>query len=143
MAGITLDDCIQHFDLAAEDLDATCSDEHILSVSKLLDWRGVAPYLNLTEPEVDEVDLDGRDERDKRHKTLQKWKSKFAFRATYRKLIQALLESGKADHAEEVCKLLQKGNQAMYKHCCSRYDIFILLIIRCPGFTRSCSNWAI
>ena len=109
MAGITLDDCIQHFDLAAEDLDATCSDEHILSVSSLLDWKGVARYLKLTDSEVDAVDSDGRDEQDKRHKTLQKWKSKFAFKATYRNLIQALLDSGRGDHAEEVCKLLQKG----------------------------------
>ena len=112
MAGITLDDCIEHFDLTAEDLDAKCSDEHILDVSRFLDWKGVARYLKLTDSEVGAVDSDGKDEQDKRHKTLQKWMNKFAFKATYRNLIQALLYSGRADHAEEVCKLLKKGNMA-------------------------------
>ena len=145
MAGITLDECIEQFDLAAEDLDEKCSDEHILAVSRFLDWKGVAPYLNLTDSEVDAVDSDGRDEPDKRHKTLQKWKSKFAFKATYKNLIQALLKSCKGDHAEEVCKLLQKGTHNNYY--CSWHEIFIVLTLRfstrCPRFTRSCSNWAI
>ena len=78
-------------------------------MSRFLDWRGVAPYLGLTESEVDGVDSDGRDEQDKRLKTLQKWKRRLCFRATYKSLIQALLDSGRADHAEEVCRLLQKG----------------------------------
>ena len=110
MAGITLGDCIEHFDLTDEVLDAKCSDEHILDVSRFLDWKGVARYLKLTESEVGAVDSDGRDEQDKRHKTLQKWKSKFAFKATYKNLIQALLDSGRGDHAEEVCKLFKKGS---------------------------------
>ena len=112
MAGITLDDCIQRFDFTDEVLDAKCSDEHILDVSRFLDWKGVARYLKLTESEVDAVDSDGRDEQDKRRKTLEKWMSKFAFKATYRNLIQALLDSGRGDHAEKVCELLQKGNMA-------------------------------
>ena len=114
MAGITLDDCTEHFDLATEVLDAKCSDEHILDVSRFLDWKGVARYLKLTDSELDAVESDGRDERDKQHKTLQKWMSKFAFKATYRNLIQALLDSGRADHAEKVCKLLKKGK---HKQC--------------------------
>ena len=113
MAGITLDDCIEHFDLAAEVLDAKCSDEHILDVSRFLDWKGVAAYLKL---DVDAVESDGRDEADKRRKTLQNWKNKFAFKATYRNLIQALLDSGRGDHAEEVCELLQKGTMAKHHH---------------------------
>ena len=112
MAGITLGDCIEHFDLADEVLDTKCSDEHILDVSRFLDWRGVARHLKLTESEVGAVDSDGRDEQDKQHKTLEKWMSKFAFKATYRNLIQALLDSGRGDHAEKVCELLQKGNMA-------------------------------
>ena len=117
MAGITLDECIQQFDLADEVLDAKCSDKHILDVSRFLDWKGVASYLKLTGSDMGEVDSDGRDEAGKQHKTLQKWKSKFAFKATYRNLIQALLDSGKGDHAEEVCKLLQKGDMANHKQC--------------------------
>ena len=116
MAGITLNECIQRFDLADEVLDAECSNKHIADVSRFLDWRGVAQYLKLTDSDVNAVDSDGRDEQDKRHKTLEKWKSKFAFKATYRNLIQALLDSGRGDHAEEVCELLQKGTMAKHRH---------------------------
>lgn len=114
MAGITLDDCIEQFGLDDEVLGTECSEEHILAVSSFLDdWKGVARHLELTDSEVEEVDSDGKDEADKRHKTLKKWKSKFAFKATYKKLIQALLDSGKGDHAAKVCKLLKKGK---HKH---------------------------
>ena len=71
-----------------------------------MEWRRVAPYLKLNDSEVDEVDLDGKSELEKRLKTLQKWKRKFAFKATNKRLIEALLECGRADHAEKVCKLL-------------------------------------
>ena len=47
MAGITLDECIQEFNLSDEVLDTKCSDEHILTVSTFLDWKGVARYLKL------------------------------------------------------------------------------------------------
>ena len=82
-------------------------------MSSFLDWKGAARYLKLNDSEVNAVESDGRDKQDKRHKTLHKWKSKFAFKATYRNLIQALLDSGKGDHAEEVCKLLQKGKHKL------------------------------
>ena len=116
MAGITIDECIQRFNLTAEVLDAKCNNKHIADVSRFLDWKGVARHLKLTDSEVGAVESEGRDEADKQHKTLQKWKSKFAFKATYRNLIQALLDSGRGDHAEEVCKLLQKGTMAKHHH---------------------------
>ena len=129
MAGITLDDCIEQFGLDDEVLGTKCSEEHILAVSSFLNWKGVAPYLELTDSEVEAVDSDGKDEADKQHTTLKKWKSKFAFKATYRNLIQALLKSGKGDHAEEVCKLFQKGKhrQIMCNYYRPWYEIFIVL----------------
>lgn len=113
MEGVTLEDCVKQFSISVELLDTTVSDEHIRAVSKFWEWRTVAPHL-LEAREIEEVDVDQKYEQEKRHKSLQKWKSKFAFKATYKKLINAFLESARADHAEEVCKLLaslapQKG----------------------------------
>jgi len=104
---------LYQFSISVELLDTAVSDEHIRAVSKFWEWRTVAPHL-LEAREIKEVDVDQKYEQEKRHKSLQKWKSKFAFRATYKKLINAFLESARADHAEEVCKLLaslapQKG----------------------------------
>ena len=50
--------------------------------------------------------MDGNNEEERRYKSLQTWKRKFAFKAVYKRLIEALLECGRVDHAEEVCKLL-------------------------------------
>ena len=114
MAGITLWDCVREFSVPVELLDNKITDEHIREVSRFLQWRRVAPYLKLNDSEIEAVDLDGNNEEEKRYKSLLTWKRKFAFRAIYRSLIEALLECGRADHAEEVCKLLasltpQKG----------------------------------
>ena len=114
MAGVKLEDCIEQFGIPVELLDTAVGDEHIREVSRFFQWRRVAPYLKLDDSEVEAVDFDGKNEEEKRLKSLQKWKRKFAFKATYKRLIEALLESGRADHAEEVCKqltslVLQKG----------------------------------
>jgi len=114
MAGVTLKDYVKHLSIPVELLDTTISDKHTQEVSRFLEWRRVAPYLKLDDSETEEVNLDGNNEGEKRYLTLKKWKRKFAFKATYKRLIEALLESGRADHAEDVCKLMtnlvtQKG----------------------------------
>ena len=114
MAGVTLEDCVREFRIPVELLDIRVSDEHLLKVSEFLQWKRIAPYLKLEDSEVEAIDLGGSSEQEKRYKTLQTWKNKFAFKATYKRLIEALLESGRADHAEKVCKMLsslatQKG----------------------------------
>jgi len=65
----------------------------------------------LDDPEIEAVELDGNNEEERRYKSLQTWKRKFAFKAIYRRLIEAFLECDRADHAEKVCKLLapQRG----------------------------------
>ena len=114
VAGVTLEDCVREFSISVRLLDKRVGDEHLRKVSKFLPWKRIAPYLELKDFEVEAVDLEGNNEQEKRYKFLQTWKSKFAFKATYKRLIEALLECGRADHAEEVCKLLaslapQKG----------------------------------
>ena len=126
MAGVTLEDCVKQFSISVELLDTTVSDKHIDEVSRFLEWKRVAPYLKLDDSEVDKVNSDGKDELERRFKTLQKWKRKFSFKATYKSLIQALLDSGRAKHAEKVCKLLaslapQKGVYILTSYLRSTY----------------------
>ena len=113
MAEVTLEDCVREFRISVELLDIRVSDEHLLKVSEFLQWKRIAPYLKLKDSEVEGIDLGRSSEQEKRYKALQTWKNKFAFKATYKRLIEALLGSGRADHAE-VCKMLsslapQKG----------------------------------
>ena len=87
-------------------LDQKCSDEHISSISLFLDWRRVAPHLGLKKPDIDEIESKKTDS-EKRLETLQQWKMKYGYLATYEALVQVLLKVGNADHAERVCQLLQ------------------------------------
>ena len=66
----------------------------------------MAPHLGLSRSEVDEVEREGGAEKEKRQKILDSWKGKFAFKAKYIVLIEALLKIGRADQAEQLCRLL-------------------------------------
>ena len=101
------DMAVREVGVAPESLDKRCSDDHLRSVSLFLDWQTVAPHLGLSETDQEEIESDGKKNPAKRLKTLVKWKGKFAFKATYKSLIEVLLTTGKANHEEEVCKLLK------------------------------------
>ena len=88
-------------------LDQECSDKHLKSISLFLDRGSVAPHLGLSEIDIQDIDCDKRKEAEKRLQTLEKWKRKYAFKATYRKLVEILLDIGDASSAQKVCKLLQ------------------------------------
>ena len=88
-------------------LDQKCSDEHLKSISRFLDWRTVAPHLGLSETDIQDIDIDKRTEPEKRLKALQKWKMKYGYVATFKNLVQVLLKVDHADNAEQVCRLLQ------------------------------------
>jgi len=64
------------------------------------------PSPRLSTVEVEEVEKDGREERVKRQKLPESWKTKFAFKAKYRMLIVALLKIGRTDQAQQVCHVL-------------------------------------
>ena len=89
-------------------LDNCISDDHLLKIALFLtSWQTVVPFLGLSEVEVNDVEQGVKDEQVKRLKALQKWKSKFAFKATYKKLMEVSLSLSLADVAEKICHLLK------------------------------------
>ena len=108
MAAITLEELLKKVCVHSEKLDESTSDDHLLEIALFLtSWRIVAPYLGLSDIDVNDVEREGRNEQEKRRKALQKWKGKFVFKATYRKLVEVLLSLAMADVAEKVCCLLK------------------------------------
>ena len=69
-----------------------------------VDWQLTGFHLELTTADIVAVDEDYRLAEQKRVEMLRKWKEKFAFKATYREFIRALLLCGKASDAIEACK---------------------------------------
>ena len=106
---VTISELVEVVGISEANLDERCADEHLDSISRFLDWRTTAPHLGLTETEIEDIEDGDRKNERKRLKTLQRWKRKFCFKATYRKLIEVFLCIGRADHAEEVCIILHSA----------------------------------
>ena len=106
-----------------EKLNEPISNDHLLKIALFLtSWRIVAPYLGLSEMDVDGIEQEGKNETEKRLKALQMWKGKFAFKATYRKLVEVLLSLAMVDVAEKICLLLKGMSVIMsYIFSCTLY----------------------
>ena len=111
MAAVTVDELLKETEICPERLDERTTDSHLREIALFLaSWQKVATYLELSGNDLDDVEREGKDEQEKRLKALQKWKSKYAFKATYRKLVEVLLSLSMADTAEKVCQLLKSAS---------------------------------
>ena len=112
MAAVTVEELLKETELCPEKLDKRTTDDHLREIALFLtSWRKVVAYLELSKNDLDDVEQEGKDEQEKRLKALQKWKGKFAFKATYRKLVEVLLSLSMADVAEKVCQLLKNASE--------------------------------
>jgi len=108
----TLDELLEKTGILPTQLYTSCTLEHLQDIAFFLEsWQTVAPHLGLSTADMEEVKSDAVSEQRKRKKVLEKWKARFAFKATFRWLIKALLEIGRADEAEKVCYLMQELKQ--------------------------------
>lgn len=109
---ISVQELVERFQLSHELLGESLSDEHLREASRIIDdHRILGPELGLKLAEMKAINQEQSPEL-QRLATLEKWKQKSAWKATYRKLIEALLKCSRADVAEQVCELL---NQSKYK----------------------------
>ena len=88
-------------------LSRECSQDVLLKLTNFCSvWKLIGQHLGLTEFDITAVDADNTTVDEKRVAVLRKWKDKFAFKATYRVLIEALLAAGKTQDAVEACKVI-------------------------------------
>ena len=114
MAAVTLEALVTSVGVPLESLERKCTYEHMVTISEDLDdWRRVAPWLKLSEAAVVEIEQDGKNEPQKRLKTLQMWRGRLGYFATYRMLVDVFLRVGRADQAERVCKLVGGKRRAI------------------------------
>ena len=108
MSGITLDEVLKETKVHPTQVGKPCTTEHLRDIALFLEsWQTVASHLGLSTTDVEQVERDAASEEIKRQKVLEMWKNRWAFKATYRVLIEALLKIGHADQAEKVCRLLE------------------------------------
>ena len=98
--------------LTYKDGNRECKDDHILNISMQLEqWELVATWLGLTAAEREAIKGNNQTIEMMRYNTLKKWKSKalLSGTATYRVLLQALLDCGCNDQTKQVCSLLKES----------------------------------
>jgi hypothetical protein len=102
----------EYFRLSETDCNLQVTDVHVekISSSYCEKWRSLPPYLKMEAIVAKDIDREhpGSDESEKRGSFFKKWKETRGLEATYRSLINALLETKCRGDAEGVCELLKK-----------------------------------
>lgn len=114
---ITTQDLIQHCGLEDACLEREVAREYFQDLSWYLsEWERLAPLLNISHTEVDDIDRENPKPEKKRGSFLKLWKQKMSIKATYRALIDSLLRIGRGDDAKGVCQVLQQS-ELLSKYC--------------------------
>ena len=101
---------MQHYNLTECILQKKCSKNHIIEMGKCFSWKEVGDYLpRIERTDVNDIDCDGADQKDKRRRLLDLWEKRNGDGATYDVMITAMLKAGKKEEATKVCVLLQAG----------------------------------
>ena len=96
------------------DLNQECSSQHFAKISKLIvDWREIAPFLELTEAEEIVIrDSTPYSVPAQKMAMLRKWKQKLGTKATYKRLCQAFEDCEKGNLVELVKQLAASSSSS-------------------------------
>ena len=112
MAKVTAEDVANGVDLAVDELSKPCDSNIIPSLADcFLEWEVIFGSL-LSEIDVNYVKEDNTTGVNKRMAALRKWRDKNGREATYKVLVDALLNRGERDQAENLCKILAKHSMS-------------------------------
>ena len=106
MAKVSAEDVVIELGLAADELSKHCDSSIIPSLADCFgQWRVIFGSL-LNQLDIDDVDKENTREEEKRIAALRKWKARNGCKATYKILVDALLNRGERAEAENLCKIL-------------------------------------
>ena len=105
---------LRKYELTEEDSKLPISDPHLEEISRTSskDWRSLPSHLELSDTTVGDIERDSQKEDERRNNFFFTWKHKKGTRATYRKLVHALLKIDCRRDAEKVCELLWESVSA-------------------------------
>ena len=105
---ITANELAEKAGLSLQCLMLEFREEHAHLLAKFCDrWEEIGYHLKLTQSNITSIKDDNATTEKRRIATLQKWKEKFAHRATYQVLIEALIQNEQAGQALELLKKIK------------------------------------
>ena len=116
MARISAEDVANGVGLAADELSKSCDGSIIPSLANCFSqWRVIFGSL-LSELDLGDIDRNNTaaTEEEKRIAALRKWKARNGSGATYKVLVDALLNSGERSQAESLCKILAGPDDSIH-----------------------------
>lgn len=111
------EDVAHRLDVDPRLLEGSCEEAVLPSLATFVHpWREVFGFL-LAPLDLDDVNAECRTEQEKRLSSLRKWKERRGTKATYAELINALLNNGNVDKAEDLCRHIQTISKEQGKCC--------------------------
>ena len=105
MAQVTVEELAGEAGIPLQFLSKAFHKEHAyLLAGFCVPWETIGYHLKLSKSNISSIEDDNTTTEKKRIATLEKWKEIFAHKATYRVLIEALIESEHGQQALELCK---------------------------------------
>ena len=110
MEEVTAYSIMERYQLQEEDCSKQISDSHLEKIahSNCEKWRSLPSYLKMEAIISKDIEREFKGEEERRLEFLKHWKQERGLDATYRELVNALLEIKCRQDAEKVCELLQK-----------------------------------
>ena len=106
MAQISAEEVANGVGLAADELSKSCDSNIIPCLADYFSqWRVIFGSL-LSELDLGDVDRENTTEPEKRIAALRTWKARNGSEATYKILVDALLNRGERSDSENLCKIL-------------------------------------
>ena len=106
MAQVSAKDLAADLGLAADELSKPCDSNIIPSLADcFIEWRVIFASL-LSELDLRDIYRENGTEEERRIAALRKWKARKGDEATYKVLVDALLNKGEKGQAESLCKFL-------------------------------------
>ena len=112
---------MKKYKLTLEQVNSQVTNVHLIA-EHIVKWRQVAPRLRLTKPDIEAIEVNGRNEEERRKEMLDKWIQKNGSGATYQCLLKMCVEAHDKELAENICKELER--QGM--HCRLIRDVSII-----------------
>ena len=116
---------LEQYGLTETDCSKLISDTHLDSISHSCcaggAWKGLTTHLEMDRAVAKDIDRRNAEDGEKRNIFLHKWRQMKGSKATYTKLVSAMLKIEHKLDAEKVLKLLQVSTSSSTQH--SQSDI--------------------
>ena len=105
----SLEDVLSKHDLRVGDMMSRCSyPVRVRMAAQLVDWKLAGHFLGFTQLKLHTIQVDNDSEEQRRVALLETWAEMEGEKATYLKLAEALLEHGRRDLVEHLCKMIKR-----------------------------------